>query len=355
MIGIGRLIYRATGIMSKKGIVKNCEAIGKALAQEVKATGGKVEPQRVHELLADVIGRKKASKIAITQDLDTFKAFAKENMNLTEEIAELHYKKSRSAVIPPGKSGKTLLSLRINDMSTVEALNASAHELEHVLYNSVSTTAKKHQFLLKLIPKAKLEKIQKQGNNLLNKTMLNFQRTLIGKANIGPSSRALYECTEHKAGLHGLLKQTGFETRKELHDAIRTTIREDVLLPCCDGKNLSLLKILRRCILDEARAYKVGGIVQRNFAPNENISKCEMIAQVYEEAAIVLKSEIKNQKMNKWRRFFGRPQKDYHIATSPVLKTIGEPKRLLDLKADNLNDEKVKKLLEIVKQSTDKT
>lgn len=77
MISIGRLIYRATGIMSKKGIVKNCEAIGKTLAQEVKSTGVKVEPKRVHELLSDVIGRKKASRITITQDVDSFKAFAK--------------------------------------------------------------------------------------------------------------------------------------------------------------------------------------------------------------------------------------------------------------------------------------
>lgn len=32
MITLGRLIYKATGVMSKKGIVKNCEKIGKTLA-----------------------------------------------------------------------------------------------------------------------------------------------------------------------------------------------------------------------------------------------------------------------------------------------------------------------------------
>ena len=87
MITIGRLVYKVTGIMSKKGIVKNCKEIGKTLANEIAQSGGKIEHKRVHELLTERIGKKKAANIIITQDLDTFKQVAKENLKLSDELA----------------------------------------------------------------------------------------------------------------------------------------------------------------------------------------------------------------------------------------------------------------------------
>lgn len=327
MIGIGRLIYRATGIMSKKGIMKNCEKIGRTLADEIKAGGGKVEPKRVHELLTETLGKKKAAKITITADLDTFKAFAKENMKLSEEIAEMHFNHSKSAVLP-GRNGKALLSLRTNKMSNTEAVNTTSHELEHVFYNTVSTDSAIRRAFMKCIPKKHLENLQKQHNSHINEIMLNFQGKLIRKSNIGSTSSILNNFSEHKAGIEGLLKQTGFETREQLQDAIRTMIREDVILPYNNKLNYGILKAIRRAIQDEARAYKVGGRALRNFSQNENISNSEMIGQLYDEAAIVLKGEIKNQKKNRWRKLFGKPQIDYHME-KPIIVSKGEFKHFL--------------------------
>lgn len=330
MISLGRMIYKATGIMSKKGIMKNCEKIGCTLADEIKAGGGKVDPKRVHELLSKTVGKKKASKITIADDLDTFKTFAKEHLKMSDEVANIIFLHSKSAVIP-GKNGKVLLSLRLKNMNEAQALNTTSHELEHVFYNTVSSDNAIIRAIRKCIPEDILKNIQKSHNSDINNSMLDFQTALISKSNLGSTSSTLQDFTEHKAGIEGLLKQTGFKTREQLHDTIRTVIRQDIILPHNNGRNLGLLKILRRGIQDEARAYKVGGRVLGYFTPNENISKCEMLGQLYDEAAIVLKGEIKNQKKNRWRKLFGKPQVDYHMQ-KPVILESGEFESFLTVK-----------------------
>jgi len=321
MITIGRLIYKATGVMSKKGIMKNCKAIGKTLADEIQTTGGKIEAKRVSELLEQTIGKKKASKITIAEDLDTFKAFAKENLNLTEEIAEEFYKSSLSAAIPPGRTGKSLLNLRLKNINPDIDLNIISHELEHLLYHNISLNAKISHAIIKAIPKKTYQNMLNRVSGLYNETMLDFQNELIKQSKLG--SNAVYGITDQKAGLAGLLKQTGFESREALHDAIRTSIRQDILLPHCNSINLDLIKNIKKAIQDEARAYKVGGAVQHYFAPSETINKSEMLAQLYDEAAIVLKGEVKNQRNNIWRKLFHKPMKDYHIP-KPILEKSSE-------------------------------
>lgn len=341
MIGIGRLIYRATGIMSKKGIMKNCEKIGRTLADEIKAGGGKVEPKRVHELLTETLGKKKAAKITISDDLDTFKAFAKENMKLSDDVAEMYFYNSKSAVLP-GRNGKALLSLRTNKMSNTEAVNTTSHELEHVFYNTVSTDSARRRAFMKCLPEKVIQNTHKKVNSILNTAMLDFQERLIRKSNTGSTENILNNFSEHKAGIGGLLKQTGFETREQLQDAIRTMIREDVILPYNNKLNYGMLKAIRRAIQDEARAYKVGGRALKNFSQNENISNSEMIGQLYDEAAIVLKGEIKNQKKNIWRKLFGKPQIDYHI-DKPIIVSKGELEHFL--KAETIAPEKVPEII----------
>lgn len=331
MITLGRLIYKATGVMSKKGIVKNCEKIGKTLAGEIKTNGGNVEVKRVSELLEQTIGKKKSAKITIAEDLDTFKAFAREHLSLSDEVAETHFRYSKSAVIP-GKNGKVLLSLRLKNMNEAQALNTTSHELEHVFYNTVSSDNAMILAIRKCIPENILNNIQKRHSSFINDTILDFQCALIEKSNLGSASSRLQDFTEHKAGIEGLLKQTGFKTREQLQDSIRTVIRQDIILPHNNGINLDLLKILRKGIQDEARAYKVGGRVLGHFTPNENISKSEMLGQLYDEAAIVLKGEIKNQRKNRWRKLFGKPQIDYHVPKPTILESSEEFKPFSVLK-----------------------
>ena len=316
MVSIGRLVYNITGVMTKKGIMKNCEKIGCTLADEIQQTNGKVEISRVSKLLEQTIGKKKASKIIISDDFQSFNTFAKENLKMTEESIQNSFEHSKSTVVPPGKNGKTLLSLRINDATPTDALNTLSHELEHVLYNNVSSYAKIRNIYLKRMSQKQYEQLINSTSDYYNDTMTDFQLKLLDLSKLGKS--ALSGITEYKAGLSGLLKQTGFKSREKLHETIRTIIRQDVLLPHCNLDNFSLLKTLLRAIQDEARAYKVGGTVQRYADSSNSLTKSEMFAQLYNEAAIVLKEEVKNQKKNLLRIICGKQPIDYHIPKPSV-------------------------------------
>ena len=311
MITIGRLVYKASGIMSKKGIVKNSEKIGRKLADEIKTGEGKVKIDRIFELLERTIGKKKASNIIITDDFETFRDFARKNCKMSDDVIEDTFKHSLSLVMPPGKNGKTLLSLRTSNTTTTESLNITAHELEHVLYNNVSFSTKISRFIIKNMSDKKYESFLNSTTNIFNETMTDFQLELLKLCKIEKS--ASYGITEHKAGMEGLLKQTGCKNKEELHDKIRTIIRQDVLLPRCNIQNFSLLKVIRDGLQDEIRAYKVGGAVQRYVEPSETLTKSEMFARLCEEAANVLKAELKNQKKNIWRMILRKPPIDYHI------------------------------------------
>ena len=57
-----------------------------------------------------------------------------------------------------------------------------------------------------------------------------------------------------------------------------------------------------------------------------------MLGQLYDEAAIVLKGEIKNQRKNRWRKLFGKPQIDYHVPKPTILESSEEFKPFSVLK-----------------------
>ena len=68
MVSLGRLVFKATGVMSKKGIVKNCKKVGQKVAERMQETGGKIDNTEIQQILSDTIGKKAASKIKIAGD-----------------------------------------------------------------------------------------------------------------------------------------------------------------------------------------------------------------------------------------------------------------------------------------------
>lgn len=132
MINLSKIIYKATGIMSKKQIMKTCGKIGDEVSENL-LNGNRVKAQTVQEILAKNIGAKKAGKVQITDDLDSFKDFARKELNLQDDVSELIFYNSKSAVIPGPKTNRSLLSLRTDSMDAAETVNLTAHELEHVL------------------------------------------------------------------------------------------------------------------------------------------------------------------------------------------------------------------------------
>uniref|UniRef100_UPI004024C498 hypothetical protein n=1 Tax=Candidatus Scatousia sp. TaxID=3085663 RepID=UPI004024C498 len=98
---------------------------------------------------------------------------------MSDDVIEDTFKHSLSLVMPPGKNGKTLLSLRTSNTTTTESLNITAHELEHVLYNNVSFSAKFHRFIIKNMSDKKYESFLNSTTNIFNETMTDFQLELL--------------------------------------------------------------------------------------------------------------------------------------------------------------------------------
>ena len=62
-------------------------------------------------------------------------------MGLDDDMANMYFEASKSTVLPNPKDKSILLSLRLECMDTVDALNTTSHELEHVLFKRFSPRA----------------------------------------------------------------------------------------------------------------------------------------------------------------------------------------------------------------------
>lgn len=62
MVNISNVIFRVTGVMPSKRVVKTCKNIGFTLANEAK-DGKAITNERVGELLSDSIGKKELGKL----------------------------------------------------------------------------------------------------------------------------------------------------------------------------------------------------------------------------------------------------------------------------------------------------
>lgn len=358
MINLSRIIYKATGIMSKKQIMKTCGKIGNEVSENL-LNGNSMNAEKVQEILAKNIGAKKAGKVQITDDLESFKAFMKKELDIPDELSERFFYGSKSAVIPGPKTNSSMLSLRTNSMKPVEIVNITTHELEHVLNQRLGFRARMEKLYTKVRGKKFLENYTKKYGELLNKKNMDMQGNLLLKSKVG--SGATHGFTSYEAGIEGLLKQTGLKSKEELHEMITNLIRKKILLPDCDKRNLKILKALKVILKDESRAYKAGGTAERNYINSKikkyqnsgeqvsisgNITKSEMLAQLYDEAIVILKKEIRHQKINKVKSFFGLKPKDYHIKPEPPTSTrrvmTEEEIREMDLPKEILDELNIK-------------
>ena len=69
-----------------------------------------------------------------------------------------------------------------------------------------------------------------------------------------------------------------------------------------------------------------------------------MLAQLYDEAIVILKKEIRHQKINKVKSFFGLKPKDYHIKPEPPTRRVvtEEEIREMDLPKEILDELNIK-------------
>lgn len=307
MINIGEIIYKATGIMSKRQIMKTCSNIGDELSENL-IKDKNINAGKIQEILTKNIGSKNVKQIKVADDIDSFKKFIKQEIGLTDEFAEYAFQNSKSAVIPSAKNNTSLLSLRIDSMAPDEIVNITTHEIEHVLSQSFGFRQKFAKLCMKIRGKKFAEKSLQKYGQLFNEKNMELQTNLLAKSGLGNVTQGL---TAFKAGQEGLCKQIGLKTKEELDKTITDIIHKNALLPDGDKRNLKILKAIKIILKDEARAYKAGGLAEKNFlkktgaVQSENITKSEMYSQFYDETIEMLKKEIHKQTFDRFKTAIG--------------------------------------------------
>ena len=99
------------------------------------------------------------------------------------------------------------------------------------------------------------------------------------------------------------------------------TIIEEITTGKDKKLSLKLLKAAKIILKDESRAYKTGGAVERYYADitghsNPNATKSEMLAMLYDETILSIKSELKKQQIERFKNIFkikSKPAKNENI------------------------------------------
>lgn len=304
MVNLSRLFYKATGLMPRKEIVRTSQNIGKQLAKECEQ-GDTTSVKRVSELLTEVIGKKKAKKIVITDDFETFKQYTA-SLGLDEKTAKLYFEGSKSAVLSNSNDKSVLLSLRINRMSRREAINTIAHELEHTLFKTLSPRAKLEQYYIKLRGKKWMNNYVQKYGQLINEKAFWLQQKLLMNSKLGTD--ALSGKTQFPLSKQGLLSQMDIQSERELNNILKSAITQSDEMP--PKTKLKVLKSFRAILKDESRAYKAGGAAERFYdsligASSTNANKSEMMALLYDETRKAVNREIKQVRKNRIKSFLG--------------------------------------------------
>lgn len=295
---IARLFFKVTGLMPNKEIVRTCKNIGLSLSKNISETGDVIDIRRVRELLVENIGAKKSSRITIADDFETFKRYVR-GLGIDDKTAERFFKQSLSAVVPNPSGKDILFSLRTSSMEAGKALNTFTHELEHVLFKTISPKA----FLDRLISKIRGDKwlrayVEKYGR-LMNEKMKKLQMDLIYMMQMGGNAIGGY--TNNPLTRKGMAAQMGAEMGElSLNSRLRCIVR-DVQIPDDPKLSLKIMRGMKGCLKDESRAYKAGGAVERAWNEsqgvfNENANKSEMCAAFYDATLDIINKEIKRLK-----------------------------------------------------------
>jgi hypothetical protein len=307
---VSNLIYKVTGRMTNKKIVKTAEKIGTELLNRANQNAGNIKVEDIKDVLALNIGNKKASTLIVSDKLDDFVNFVKKFLGFSDELGEKFFYQTKAAVVPGGgKTNNLFLKIDLTAFENLgEKVNTISHECEHLLHKKLSYRALLEKMQVKILGKKWLQRYMEKYVNLMNEKVFELQGNLLGRLNIGECATGF---TEFKKGSNPLLKQLELKSSDEMVDELRCLIKDYILLPKGDKKNLKILKALRGIMKDESRAYKVGGKLEAKASPNiDNVTKSELLAQYYDEAIKVLKQEIKNERKNRVRGFCGLKRKD---------------------------------------------
>lgn len=289
MVSLGRLVFKATGVMSNRGLMKNSRKIGTTIAERMQQSGGKLESHEVEQIISDTIGKKAARKIKIFGSKDAARAYM-EKQNAKAADMEQIFKEAGGVTIPENYSRRAGVYLNRfcidelvggnSQLASAFEVNTLAHEIQHAmtatsgktsLPKSIGRFSFGRKLIDKFVQKARTLDLQKKYMDLQLECMKTIQK---GK----PVSEA---------------------------EIIKNLYAKGILQVGKDKENTFILKYLKRLYEDEYRSYRVGNEAMSAFSGSIMQERIIHVNDLYRDLVKVTGEELKHARLNQVRRFFG--------------------------------------------------
>ncbi len=292
MVSIGRLIFKATGVMSNRGLVKNSNKIGTAIAEKMRQSGGKIENAEVQEIISDTIGKKAAKKIKILGPKEEAKNFLLKQRMKPEDINEAF---KQAGGITSGEHYKRASAIFVNDDYLKELSRGLSNNPEILFTMRVNTLAHEIQHAISATSGyLSLPKI---------KGKFSFGRKMIDK-DIAKTLKYDLQSKYLKLQMASLEKM---ETGKSLtkNDIIEILYSKGILTPGKDKENAYILKSLKKIYADEVRSYNAGFAAAAKYAGIDIPVDAKNVISLYKNLSEGAAQELKHTRMNQIKRFLG--------------------------------------------------
>ena len=309
MITLGKTIYKLTGLMTKKQLVRTAKTVGESACAKMQQTGRNLSSTEIGEILGNVIGKKAASKIEISGDKASLVEAIMKNFGVPRMHAEGMANQCLSAALGKGMGSKTHLNLQVAGMPLHKSVNLISLETEHALHRTFSFDMLISKLLEKTSFGRKILQKQMAKSTLINEKNLELQGNLIG---LTGWSDCIGGIVSESSRANALLEITRCSDKKMLQKKIRDILYKDKIIEIGNDKqNNFVLKTLIGGLKDESRAYNAGAYVEnlyRQSVPKTSqvaTTRSEVIADIYDEAIQVMKKERKHIRRNRLKEFFG--------------------------------------------------
>lgn len=308
MVTFGRLVFKATGVLSNRGLAKNSRIIGKKIAQHAKNNGGKLNTAEVKRIVEDTVGKKAASRINF---LDR-KAFKEQALRQGIPDAHIDVMFQNCGGITSSNKYTRQADIFINEnfAQGADGVNVVTHELQHAL----SFTSGKLSVTRGIFGKFS------RGRKYIDKMQVKSVQADIGNKYMLPYKSAVQQTQESGKAI-------------TLDEARRLLFEKGGLIPGKNKENIYILKNLKALYQDEARSFSAGfgaadvyrgaplPIYQEQILTMQNLS-------------LAAKQELRQARLARIKSFFGIKHKPAPMEQPPISQA--EP--VMFKKAENIVD-----------------